>query len=515
MYTGFVKHLTAVFVLTCTMSACGNDDGIADAGDAGVPSDVGALDGGDAWTLDLRPCPSGWREAMVDGALVCEPWPETGRADCPAGEAHFPGEPGCVALGTPCPTGPFPVDAPTDAIYVDPTASGGDGTRARPFARVDEATAAASAGDVIQLSKGVHVLHDFGVLAIRSGVTVRGACVAETLIEPTPFASEVILLDPGSTLSNVTVGSGGYYTLTGGERSSPGEIVIEDVQVVGPTEASPAGSFGLLLFGVDATVRRVRVSGFDLGLEVDARGESEAYSLTMDQVVVDDCGIGMWIEQTGPTLVSRVSLFENDYVGAAVLTPGDGRPTLESIVIEDSTYLGLQSSGRDVEIRDLVIRDIRARGTSDGVGMLVFGMGTPGLALSRARIDRVDYAGILAFDSAILDGSAVSITDVASIDCGDACPDGPGGSAVVAADSAEVRLSDFAVHRAEVCGLHVGEMGSVHVMNGEVTTGAIGACVTSDAYDLSRLMSEVRYRDNGTNLQTTSLPVPRATPIEI
>jgi hypothetical protein len=199
----------------------------------------------------------------------------------------------------------------------------------------------------------------------------------------------------------------------------------------------------------------------------------------------------------------------------AVLTPGEDRPTLESIVIEDSRYLGLQSSGHDVEIRDLVIREIRARGMSDGLGMIVFGMGDPGLTLSRARIDHVDYAGILAIDSAVVDGSAVSITDVASIFCRDPCPGGPGGSAIVAADSAEVRLTDFAIHRAELCGLHIGGMAGVDVMNGEVTTSAIGACVTSDAYDLSRLMSDVQYRDNDNNLDTSSLPVPRTTPVEL
>ena len=41
---------------------------------------------------------------------------------------------------------------------------------------------------------------------------------------------------------------------------------------------------------------------------------------------------------------------------------------------------------------------------------------------------------------------------------------------------------------------------------GVISGAAIGACVQSDGYDLGRL--SVEYRDNGTNLDTTELPVP-------
>jgi hypothetical protein len=43
-----------------------------------------------------------------------------------------------------------------------------------------------------------------------------------------------------------------------------------------------------------------------------------------------------------------------------------------------------------------------------------------------------------------------------------------------------------------------------------VERAAIGACVQVDDYDLSRLMHDVQYRDNGLNLDTTTLTVPDA-----
>ena len=53
-------------------------------------------------------CPEGWRTVVgEDGVSTCEPWPVSGRATCAEPwEAHFPGEPGCRAVGAPCPEGP-------------------------------------------------------------------------------------------------------------------------------------------------------------------------------------------------------------------------------------------------------------------------------------------------------------------------------------------------------------------------------------------------------------------------
>ena len=46
--------------------------------------------------------------------------------------------------------------------------------------------------------------------------------------------------------------------------------------------------------------------------------------------------------------------------------------------------------------------------------------------------------------------------------------------------------------------------------DGDVFGSAIGACVQVDGYDVDRLTNDVRYFDNETNLQATTLPVPEA-----
>jgi len=45
-------------------------------------------------------------------------------------------------------------------------------------------------------------------------------------------------------------------------------------------------------------------------------------------------------------------------------------------------------------------------------------------------------------------------------------------------------------------------------VRGEVRGNLIGACVQTDGFDVARLSEEVRYVDNETNLDSTSLPVP-------
>ena len=85
--------------------ACGGDDD-APPGDGGGSRDSPI----DAQSITppmpdppappvLTPCPPGWREIDVDGVAACDPWPSGGRMDCPAGVAHFPGEPNCTTVG--------------------------------------------------------------------------------------------------------------------------------------------------------------------------------------------------------------------------------------------------------------------------------------------------------------------------------------------------------------------------------------------------------------------------------
>jgi hypothetical protein len=169
--------------------AAGCGGGSSDAEDAGDAADDVAVDvpmpTPPALPV-LTPCPEGWVEvprAGPDDVATCDPWPETGYEECGAvDEAHFPGEPGCVRIGTACSadddwaTG-LPGDRPIRYVLAGAPA-GGDGTRASPFGTIAEATSGAASGTVVAQSKGT--LDE--VVLLPSGVTLWRACGAETVV---------------------------------------------------------------------------------------------------------------------------------------------------------------------------------------------------------------------------------------------------------------------------------------------------------------------------------------------
>lgn len=192
--------------------ACGSPDrhgagdaGGEDAGDGGPIVDTPARP--DPPTL--TPCPDGWREVVDadDSALVtCDPDPDP-EPTCAADEALFPGSVACERIGTACPAGSWADDLPANAIHVLAGApAGGDGSEAQPYATIAEAIAAADPGDVIGVSKGTFD----EVLAVREGVTIRGACVAETIVAssiPSDVAATILVAGAGGVrIENLQVG---------------------------------------------------------------------------------------------------------------------------------------------------------------------------------------------------------------------------------------------------------------------------------------------------------------------
>lgn len=168
----------------------------------------------------LTPCRAGWREVLdPDGVLRCEPWPESGRRDdCPFGETHLPGTPGCARIGPECPADGWPADLPTDRpiVYVDDEALvGGDGSRERPLRTIGEAQMWTPRGGVIAVRTGRYD-EAFSGLAMDGspyggvglfGQDVIGACVEGTRVTSSA-ASEVralFSLDQGSTVRNVGI----------------------------------------------------------------------------------------------------------------------------------------------------------------------------------------------------------------------------------------------------------------------------------------------------------------------
>ena len=168
---------------------------------------------------------------MTGDVLACDPWPATGRATCPDGEVHFPGTPGCAPLGGTCPEGDFADDLPSDAVFVRPGATSGDGTRASPFGTIAEALGVLPSGGTLALAKGTHAE---AILWRDTPLQVRGACARETSVtgDPARAVAPIGFVDvPGGSVRGVRVAPGiPTPSAIFGNRSA---IVLREVEIAG------------------------------------------------------------------------------------------------------------------------------------------------------------------------------------------------------------------------------------------------------------------------------------------
>ncbi len=315
------------------------------------------------------PCASGWRSVPTsDGAAsYCDPWPTSGAVDCGAGEAHFPGEAGCVAVGRPCPAGADPADLPAGAVILHVRAGaapGGDGSATAPYATIAEAVASAPDGALLALSRGTY---DEAVRLDRP-LTLRGACSRDTVIVPS---------SAGESVGAITVASAG--------------VVIEDLGV-GPTP-----SMGIVVQGGAARVRGVVIAGArGRAIEVDGTGSDlDAAELALrDTASLSDGtrGRALVVSHGASATVVRASLERSRDAGVYV---GMGA----SLVLEDSAVRGV----------------LAATGTADTSAGVRLWDATTRATLRRVVVEGAVGGGVAVDPSAGIDLEDVLVRDVSSV----------------------------------------------------------------------------------------------------
>ena len=458
--------------LVLALFGCGGDpapDAGVDAGrDARVtvaPPDVPWLDESAPPVAPpaLAPCPDGWREvpSSDDGPATCDPYPEGGARGCPAGETHFPGEPGCAPIGSACPSGEWADGLPDDGsvLFVRAGASGGDGTRAAPFGAIRDALPLATVGTTIALSAGRFT----ETFAMPASVTLRGACARDTVIVPDVGLGRLRVEVAGVTLRDLTIEDAGD---TGVEVRGPdASATLDGVAITGPL------LMGIYVDdGASLTARSIRVAGMDnelWGLGV-ANGASADVSravfehnthmaialrsggaLTMRDAVVRDSrsylaefGRGLVAEEGASAELLRV-LFERNResalvaigagtslrlseavvrgtrveeltgLGGRAVALGEGaRGELSRVLLEDDAEVALLADGAGtvLEAADLLIRDTRPDATGAFGRGLVVQRGATG-TVERARLARNREVAVF-----VGGGSSAALTDVAILD---------------------------------------------------------------------------------------------------
>jgi hypothetical protein len=476
----------ALLVAACSFGGCNGDDAVTDAA---LPRDGSGPDGSGValpWLEDgvppigIAPCPDGWRE--VDdgsGITTCDPYSEPGALDCPNGEAHFPGEPGCAPVGSSCAAGDFSETLPADAniVYVQPGAGGDGSSSTSPYGSLTGFSfAALPVGTVIALSRGTHT----GPVRLTRGVVLWGACAAETVLSTTePSETDAVVTARGAPgeLRDLTVADSPRAGVS--VFGSGADVVFEGVVVRG-TETVAVGAIDDARLMARALVVRATRSGsrdglFGRGLTVERGATADFTRLMIEQ----SRELGLYAGGTDTSVVLADAVVRDtegqasDGLGGRALNVQDGaRVELSRVLVARSRDTGVYAGGTGsaVVLSDVVVRDTEpevhdgqfGRGLSVELGATA--------ELHRVIVERSHDVGVAVFDP----GATVALSDVIVRDTAGRETDGMFGRGVNVQAGATVELGRVLVERGREVGVVARDEGTAVVLSDVVVRDTEG-----------------------------------------
>ena len=321
-------------------------------------------------------CPEGWTRREDEGVAWCEPW-DGAMPECPYGEHALPGR-GCERIGRACPArGEWPDDLPSSGVvFVRADAEpGGDGTRERPLASLDDGMARARAGQTVAIAAGTYVVD-----SRPQGQILRGACVLDVILVP----------------------DGDRWTLEPWNRADGFDLELHDVTV-----RSPEDGLGLSITSdASARVEGCLFEAEDNAIQLESGGILELRDSRVT-ASMPTSGMGAYslvVERTSMTAVDRqgAHLMGDDDFGVVpngvasvrftdVAIRGNGLADLRidhspassveftRVAIEDASGVGVFVTGSTttLTIRDVSVRGVRrgvaTTGAADAVGIISLG----------------------------------------------------------------------------------------------------------------------------------------------
>ena len=352
----------ALLVAACSGAPVTLDANAADAGSNGVAD---PLPPAPPALPIMTPCPAGWRVVSIEGGPdVCEPWAGDRAPACGDTELAIPGI-GCQAIDT-CPADGWPADLPaTGVMYVRAGATGGNGSRAAPFATIPEGLGR-GAESIVALAVGEYTIgggfHD---------IDLRGACASGTLIR-----------DPASDDQSAAL-------------FAQGHVHVEGVHAIG-------GFRGLWLYpDAVVTARNVILEGPNGGLRLDSRA-----SFTGDRVrvvgsptpsFVQGAAFAVWLRPHSSVTLRTSTVIGGARAGFGTWAgTGDPVPMLATVTLEDSSVSdsieGITGPLGDITVRrsaferltygvtnwettTMTLSDVRFRDLTTPVGTTTFASG--------------------------------------------------------------------------------------------------------------------------------------------
>jgi hypothetical protein len=268
-------------------------------------------------------------------------------------------------------------------------------------------------------------------------------------------------------------------------------IELRDVVVEGPPADVDTVSGTIATFeGGDLTMNRVRIER----------------SRTLSAAVADPGGV-----------LTLTDVLVRDTLGAAGESAGHGielglgaQGTIERIWVERARSVGILAAlanahldARDVTVVDTRPDDAGTFGRALQIQNTAMFVGTRIAARGNHEV-----AIVSAGDGTRVQLTHLLIEDTRERTCTACATAGVGLGAYV--DGA-IDLERFLIRDNALAGVQVANDGQIDLRDGEVASNPVGVNIQVPDYDVERLIDRVQFRNNGTNLDSSELPVPDPT----
>ncbi len=345
--------------------------------------------------------------------------------------------------------------------------------------------------------------HEIGVLSVGAGTNVS---LTDTVVRHTG--------------PNMATGGFGFgIAVEDGAHLEATRLVVSDNRATGVFGAGVDSAIRL----TDAVIRDTAPRASD---RADGNGVLVQRGATLDatRILVERnhsggimaLGTGSAAKLTDVVVRANVSQASNGRLGRGIGVQFGATLEATRLLVANNDELGIFGTheGTSLSLSDVVIRDIQPRVADGAGGIGIVVQGDARLDGSRVLIDGAGDMGLMANLGSHVELRDAMITRIGDAACGRETPTGAncGYGAVVI--SASLRFTGFKIHQVATCGVFLSPltgttgMTFVDFESGVVSGTTIGACVQVEGYDLDRLTHEVAYRENGTNLSSTMLPVP-------
>jgi hypothetical protein len=183
---------------------------------------------------------------------------------------------------------------------------------------------------------------------------------------------------------------------------------------------------------------------------------------------------------------------------------------LERVLFERARGFAVLLDGSSATLTDVTFRDTEPSANDGRFGRAIQAQVASTVTGTRVSVLRAHEAAIVAASPGTrIDMTHLTVLDTQPSDCTTAGCE-PAGVAVASLLDARVALDRFLIRESALVGGMLALRGELDLVNGVVERNPIGVNVQVDGYDLARLTRNVAYRENGTSLDSSALPVPSA-----